>query len=39
MAVLGLIPIMNFAVVLYCVVHYETIVKNAMGNTLMEEGA
>lgn len=37
--VLGLIPIMNFAVVLYCVIHYETVVENAMNNTLMEEGA
>lgn len=36
MAVLGLIPIMNFAVVLYCVCHYDTIVENAMGNILSE---
>ena len=39
MAVLGLIPIINFAVVLYCVIHYETIVEDGMNNTLMEEGA
>lgn len=39
MAVLGLIPIINFAVVLYCVIHYETVVENAMNNTLMEERA
>lgn len=39
MAVLGLIPIINFAVVLYCVIHYETVVENAMHNTLMEKGA
>jgi hypothetical protein len=39
MTVLGLIPIINFAVVLYCVIHYETVVKNAMNDTLMEKGA
>lgn len=38
MAVLGLIPIINFAVVLYCVINYDLIVKNAMRNTLIEEG-
>ena len=39
MAVLGLIPIVNFATVLYCVIYYENVVENAMDNTLMEEGA
>lgn len=36
MAVLGLIPILNFAFVLFCVIHYETIVEKAMGNILSE---
>ena len=39
MAVLGLIPIVNFATVLYCVIYYENVVENAMDNTLMKEGA